>query len=181
MDAPHPDELLAVAHVTRPHGVRGELSAIPLAPPPIDLAALLVGRIWLRDARGIVREVRGTAARPHQDRWLVTLEGVETMEAAGALREMDLCLPRAELPELPEGWYWEEDLLGCRVLDRRLGEIGRVRGLDTTLAQPRLRIERPGGATASVPWVSALVVGVDLASREVQTDLPDGYPEISDE
>lgn len=176
-----PQDLLAVAHVARPHGVLGEVSAIPLAPPVLDPLDLIVERvIHVRDAKGGVRQFRGEGVRGHQDRWLVKLEGIESMTDADTLRACDLCLPRAELPALPEGWYWESEIEGCRVLDGVLGEIGIALGLETGYVQTQLKLRRPDGRTVLIPLVKALIKNVDTAARLIETDLPAEFPGISD-
>ena len=174
-----PEDLLAIAHIVRPHGVRGELSAEVLAPPVLELGALLVGRLYARFPGGEVRAVRGLGVRPHQERLLITLEGIQDMNAAETLRQVDLCLPRAELPPLPEGWYWEADVQACRVIDRTLGEIGQAAGLNLGLAQPRLELRRPDGALALIPWVRAFILEVNLETHQILVDLPGDFPGIS--
>ena len=174
---PAPDDLLALAHVLRPHGIRGELSAKVLAPPVLEPLELLTERrLFARSPNGKVEVVQGEGARPHQDRWLVRLAGVETMNDAEEYRGWDLCLPRNELPELPEGWFWEADLEGCRVVDSQLGEIGRVSRLETRGPQPQLILHTTRGVEVTIPWVSGLVPRVDLEGRSVHTDLPEEYP-----
>lgn len=179
MVLPRFDELLAVAHIVKPHGVRGEMSAVPLAPAVLDPQALIQGRLYARDLKGGVREVQGQSMRPHKDRWLITLAGVETMDDALAMRNVDLCLRRDELPELPEGWFWEFELQDCQVIDRTLGPVGTVAGLDDRSAQAQLLIQRPDGAKARIPLVRAFIAKVDLKAREIHTDLPADYPGIS--
>ena len=99
MALPRPDDLMAIAHIVRAHGVHGEVSAIVLAPPVLDGAELIEDRrLYARGPKGDVREMTGLAVRPHQDRWLITLEGVETMDEADALRGVDLCLPALNFP-----------------------------------------------------------------------------------
>lgn len=177
MAATRPDDLLAIAHLVRPHGVRGEISAIPLAPPVLEPAALIADRVLiLRDAGGATRTIRGIGVRWNQDRWLLTLEGVETMDDATRLRGIDLCLLRQELPALPEGWFWEDDLQLCRVLDAHLGEIGQAAGLNLNGYQPQLELKRPDGASVLIPWVRAYIVRVDLDEGVIHTDLPAEYP-----
>jgi 16S rRNA processing protein RimM len=200
MEPSSADDLLAVARVVRPHGLEGELSVVVLAPPVLDPADLLVGRrLFLRAPEGMagpvlhgpvspdahggnvaVRPVQGKSARPHQARWLVKLAGIDTLSDAKPLRGHDLCLPRAELPALPDGWYWEADLVGCRVIDERLGEIGTVAGLDTTAPQPQLLLRRPSGAIVSIPWVRAYMRRVDLDQNEIRLTLPGGFPGIAE-
>lgn len=180
MGHPRPDQLLAIAHIVKPHGVHGEVSAIVLAPPVLDPTELIEGRrLYGRDAKGQVRELAGEAVRPHQDRWLVLIEGIETMDDAEKLRGLDLCLTREELPALPEGWYWEEDLQRCEVVDRTLGPIGVVKGLNVTLLQPQLELKRPDGTVAWIPWVRAFIKQVDLSAGRIETDLPAEFPGIS--
>jgi len=176
-----PADLLAIAHIARPHGVRGELSAIALAPPVLAPESLLLGRTLIgRDPRGRLSDYTAIGFRPHQGRWLIQLEGVTDRTQADALRGHDLCLRRRDLPDLPEGWYWESDLEQCRVVDRRLGEIGRVEGLDTSGVQPYLTLIRPDGRRAMIPWRSALVPAVDLEAGVIETDLPGDFPGISE-
>ena len=179
MASPRADELLAVAHIVKPHGIRGEMSAVPLAPAVLDPQSLILRRLFARDAQGGVREVEGLSMRPHKDRWLITLAGVETMDDALTCRNIDLCLRRTELPELPEGWFWEVDLEGCQVIDKVLGPIGSFAGLEDRSAQSQLIIQRPDGAKALIPWVRAFIMKVDLEAREIRTDLPAEFPGIS--
>ncbi len=182
MNQPQPERLLALAHLVRPHGLRGEISSIGLAPPVLDLGELLDQREVV--ARSEAGEVLGVmqveSLRPHQDRWLIKLVGIEDPEQADTLRGVDLCVPRAQLPELPEGWYYEDDLEGCRVVDRRLGELGTVTGLETNRAQPQLLVRRPEGALISIPWVRAFISAVDLERREIGTDLPIDFPGLEE-
>ena len=179
MTPSNPEELLAIAHIVRPHGIRGEVSAMALAPSALDFASLAVGRVFARFPTGEVREMEVLDLRPHQDRWLIVLEGIETMNDAETVRQVDLCLPRAELPPLPEGWFWETDLQHCHVVDRAVGPLGTVKGLNTAGAQPQLEIHRPDGSIVSIPWVKAFIAKVDLAVGEITTDLPLDFPGIS--
>lgn len=176
------DELLAIGHIARPHGVLGELSVIALAPPVLHGEELLLGHeLFLRDPKGKARVITCLGVRGHQDRWLVRLEGVETPEDGDLLRGHDLCLRRRDLPALPEGWYWEADIEGCRVIEAGLGELGVAEGLETGGAQPQLMLRRPDGALVLVPWVKAFLRGVDTEARVIQLELPLGFPGISDD
>lgn len=172
-----PSDLLAIAHLVRPHGLRGEIVAEPRVPEVVDPVGLILDRrLFLRTPKGEVSETTGVGLRPHQGRWLVALDGIESMDDAETLRGFDLCLPRAELPALPEGWYYEADLERCRVVDEHFGEIGQVEALETAGAQPNLRVRRPTGAAVLIPWVKAYFVAVDLPAGRLTTRLPLDFP-----
>jgi 16S rRNA processing protein RimM len=184
MARPRPEDLLAVAHLVRAHGIHGEVSGILLAPPVLDVYELLEGQAFqARNPDGRLRpgHLKILALRPHQERWLFTIEGIETMTDAEALRQVDLCLARADLPPLPEGWFWENDLQSCHVVDRSLGDLGGVQGLNTDFFQPQLEIVRPDGRRVMIPWVKAFVTEVNLDAGLIHVDLPAGFPGISSE
>jgi 16S rRNA processing protein RimM len=205
MNSPAPDPLLAVARLIRPHGLRGEVSTIVLAPAFIDPVELLVGRRFVVRASesGVgsrnkseipdpKSEIKNAAfrmpaaivvegARPHQDRWLLKLAGIETMTDAEAARGCDLCLARADLPPLPADSYWEADLIGCRIVDARLGELGECAGLDTSGPRDQLVVRRADGASVLVPLVRAYVREIDPVRGEIGLTLPEGFPGIEDE
>lgn len=177
---PEAESLLAIARLGRPHGVRGEIRAEALCPPVLSFEALARARpLWLRHGRAELKRVKVEGLRPHQGQWLLTLEGVGGREEAGELRGAELCLERRELPELPEGWYWEADLLGLTVVDRELGEIGRASGLESVAGQSVLMVERGEGDRIRIPWVRELVRRVDVARRRIEVDLPSEYPGLS--
>ncbi len=176
-----PEDLLAVAHLVRPHGLRGEVSTEILTPAILDPLELVVGRrLYLRPPGGEPREAKCEAARPHQARWLLKIEGYDSIDDAETLRGHDLCLPRHELPELPEGWYYESDLEGCRVEVEGAGMIGTVATLETTGAQPRLRVRREGGGPIDIPWVKAYVLEINLPAKLIRLSLPAGFPGVFD-
>ena len=82
-----------------------------------------------------------------------------------------LIVPRADIP-LGEREYFDEDLIGCRLLQ---GErvVGTVRAVRHYPAQDMLELE--GGAL--VPLVAEFVRDVDLAARVLRVELPAGLVE----
>lgn len=179
---PEAEDLLAIARLGRPHGVRGEIRGEALCPPVLSFEALMTsGPLWLRRENAPLESIEVEALRPHGQLWLVTLEGVGDRDAAEAFKQAELCLEREALPDLPEGWYWEADLLGLAVEDRRRGPIGKAAGLEQLGGQHVLVVEREGptGAKIQVPWAEALVTGIDREAGRIEVDLPDEYPGLT--
>lgn len=179
---PEADDLLAIARLGRPHGVRGEIRGEALCPPVLSFEELVTsGSLWLRSRKRPLRCLDITGLRPHREVWLMTLKGFEDREAVEELNGDELCMERGDLPELPEGWYWEADLIGLPVEDRQLGVIGKATGLDQLGAQNVLVVEKasPEGGVVQIPWVAALVKEIDLEGRKIEVDLPAEYPGLS--
>lgn len=56
--------------------------------------------------------------RPHGDHWVAKLAGIETPEQAKLLANMQIAVPRENLPTLPEGQYYWEDLESLDVFNK---------------------------------------------------------------
>jgi 16S rRNA processing protein RimM len=137
-----------------------------------------VPRVILRRAGQPDREVAVTSARPAGGAVLLTLEGIADRDAAQALSGCQLCVRRADLPELEEGEVYVADLVGCDVTDAAGRSLGRVVSTFRTAAHDVLvlhddaaRVER------MLPLVTEQIVDVDPAAHRLVVDAPDGLPE----
>lgn len=138
--------LVALGVIARPHGVRGELRVHRFNP---DSTLLLdLDTVWLRQG-GEEREVGVANARLHGRFVLLTLEGVESREAAEELRGAEVCVPRDALPPTAEDEYYHVDLVG---LTAELSD-GTVVGYVSDVIQ--------------YPTVDCIVVESDAGRREI--------------
>ena len=116
--------------------------------------------------------------RWHRELLLLRLEGVDSREAAELLRDTELLVPVAELPELDDpDVFYDHQLVGltARLPDgSTLGEVSAVRHEGTSL----LVVRRVDGGEALVPFVAAIVPTVDLAGGYVVIDPPEGLLEL---
>lgn len=151
-----PDELVTVGVLTKPHGIRGELRihAYNLESPLWDGVEELVLQLESGPRRCAIESLR--AAPKHL---VVRLEGVDTREAAEALRGVDVAVPRSALPPLEEGEFYFVDLIGLPV--RRDGEeVGRVEAVLEYPSVECLAIRSADGVR-EVPMIEPWVVRID--------------------
>jgi 16S rRNA processing protein RimM len=128
----------------------------------------LTGRLLL--AGGATREVTIDGVRRQKGRPLIRVAGVDDATAAAALVGAQLSIARDDAP-LAEGEYFDDDLIGCRLLDERDRERGRV--VDV-VHYPNQDVLVVGPARALVPLVRAFVVAVDVARKEIRVNVPAG-------
>jgi len=135
-----------------------------------------VGRVVLQGSdRGIASGPRQVeSARAYRDRLVLKLVGVDDANAAGALRGCDVLAPAADVPELPEDVYWVERLLGARVRDAVLGELGRVKDVVDTGGSNLLVVEDGDGIETLVPLVKEFVTEIDESSGTILLTIPEG-------
>lgn len=170
-------DLFAVARLLGAHGLRGEVRAHWLGPDVIDPADILLeSRLQLRREASPLSSVQVQSTRVHGAELLLRIEGYSDRTQADALRGGELCLPRAELPTLPDGWFWEAELEGAEVTDARLGPIGAVAGLEMLGGRWLLKVKKTEGAMLSIPWAKGLIPEVDLKNRRIRVDLPLDFP-----
>lgn len=156
--------------IARPHGVRGELRVHLFNPDSTLLEEL--GEVFLRpkgQSPSLV-EIAGTRRGPKA--LLMHLAGVESREAADALRGSILCVPRSALPKLEEGEFYLADLIGL-VAYEGSDPIGSVVEVLDYPSVECLRVQVEAGYL-EVPMLPRWLERIDLADGKVHLkDLKD--------
>lgn len=173
--ANEPTDTVVVGRIGRPHGVRGEVTVeVRTDDPDLRFAP---GAVLLTEPAG-----RGpltvAGRRWHREVLLLQLEGVDSRETAEDLRNTELHVPVADLPELDDpDVFYDHQLVGltARLPDGAvLGEVAAVRheGAEILVLRPA------GGGELLVPFVTAIVPTVDLAGGFLVVDPPEGLLEL---
>jgi 16S rRNA processing protein RimM len=170
------DELLLIGRVARAHGNRGQV----IVNPDTDFAEarFRVGQVLLVGPADRPTPRRITAARFHQGRPVVALEGVVTMDDAEALAGAELWMPVSTIPPLPAGTFYRHDLVGCEVRDVSNAVVGRVIGVQGPIDRSHLVVEGQGGEVL-IPLVEQICVTVDPAARVIVIDPPPGLLDVN--
>lgn len=143
------------------HGCRGDVKAEPWTDTPRDLIDL--GRVFIGDGED-KKEIKILRGSVMQGRFLMlSLEGVDTMDAADALRNTVLYAAREDF-HLAEGQYFLSDALGLPVYDTREGREGTLLGTVTDIspnaASDIYTVKTPEGAEVLVPAIPVFVTEV---------------------
>jgi 16S rRNA processing protein RimM len=168
-------EARVVGRVVKPHGIHGELVIEPRTDSPeirFALGARLVAAY--RDGRTVPFTV--TAARSHTGRLLVRFEQVPDRNAAEDARGVLLSAGVEDLPEIDDpDEYYDHQLEGLAVVTTTGEAVGTLREVQHGAAgSDLLVVDKPDGAEALIPFVSAIVPEVDLAAGRVVVDPPEG-------
>ncbi len=119
---------------------------------------------------GTAREMIVTAVRMHQDRPLIRLEGVDDATMAENFVNAQLTIARDDAP-LHEGEYFDDDLIGCRLVDEANVEHGVVTGV---LHYPNQDLLQLGSQSTLLPLVKAFIARVDVANKTIHVTVPPG-------
>ena len=141
----------------------GDITIVPVDPRWFVPGA----ELWSGETRFVV-----VSSRPNRDRgMIVRFEGTTDRPGAEALRGTDLFVRPSDIPELEEGEFWPDDLIGLTAVDPAGEPLGTV--TDVVYGpQDRLVVETPAGARVEVPFMSDLVS--DPADGKIVIDAPGG-------
>lgn len=101
---------------------------------------------------------------------IARLSGIADRTAAERIKGIELFVPRAALPPLPAGEFYQADLVGLAAEDADGRSLGRVRAIHDFGAGTILEIETGGaerGKTRSELWPAGAVASVDLAAGKL--------------
>lgn len=169
------DNIVVMARVGAPHGVRGDVKLRPLSSDP---ATLLEARHWWIRRRTIDaawQRCRLHGARRHGDQMIAQIDDAVTREAAAMLRGAEIGVDRADLPPPGAGEWYRHDLVGMAVVTREGVTLGTVRGFAESSAHPLLDVAGDGGVDRLIPWVPEFVVAVDPMARRIDVDWQPDY------
>lgn len=121
---PSEPETLIVGTLVGPHGIKGEVKLRPLTEFPERLAKLRRLLVRLPDGTENWRTVKGS--RFNREMLLLKFEGVNDRDAAEALRGATALIDRSEAAPLPEGRFYEHQILGLRVVTPEGEELGTI-------------------------------------------------------
>ena len=164
-------QFIAIALIVRARGIRGEVSAELLTDFPERFSSTTGVRVALPGAR--YQEVI-EAARFHKGRVLLKFRGRERPEQVRELIGGEVQIPLEERMPLPEGAFYESDLLGLRV-EQKGQNLGVVAELFRTGSEGVNLVIRDGDdGEMMVPLARAFIRDVDLERGVIQVDLPPG-------
>lgn len=176
---------IAVGRVVRAHGIRGELKVEVWS--DVEERFAVGGELCIEPApaSGLPPMRRRIAAcRPDRGMLLVRFEGIDDRDAAEPLRSAVLEVDETEVPDPPDGFYYHYQLVGCRLEDRRAGELGEVVEVIEDGGGHLLRVEKRqreggghGGSSVLVPFVDAFLRRVDVDAGQIAVELPEGLIE----
>jgi 16S rRNA processing protein RimM len=174
---------ITVAHILRPHGIRGEVAAEILTDFPERLKHLSSAKLW--DERSEPRSVSIRSCWLSHSRGgqaIFHFEGSNSISDAEKLVGLQVQIPFAERMKLPSGSYYITDLVGCEVREKDGAAIGRVRDVESTgeivSGTPNLVVDSANGELL-IPLAKEICVRVDTEARRIDVVLPEGLRELN--
>jgi 16S rRNA processing protein RimM len=155
---------LCVARIGAAHGVRGEVKLWSFTQDPAAVATY--GPLETQDG---TRRFEIEALRPAKDHFVARIAGIASRDAAEQLRNIELYIPRARLPDLAEAdTFYHADLIGLDAVTAEGTQIGTVHALHNFGAGDIIEIMPLGsGEPLMLPFNETTVPKIDLEAKQI--------------
>jgi 16S rRNA processing protein RimM len=169
------DELVAIARIVRPRGLKGELvaelmtdfperfeglGAVTALSPDGDRLQLMIEKFWFQN-----------------DRIILKFASYDTIERAEELRDREICISESEAVELESDEFFDWQLEGCQVesIDgKRIGEVQKLMRTGGT----ELLVVKGDTKEYLIPFAESICVEVDIENKRIKIDPPEGLLEF---
>ncbi len=175
---------LRVGYILRAHGVRGALKVQPLTDDVSRfkrIKELYIEKGGLREGclnnGGLTKRVL-LDVKNDKDILVVRLEGVDTRDAAEALRGAYLAVERKDAIVLPEGRHFICDLIGCAVEAPDGMRYGVLREILQHGSADVYVVAREGGEDMLFPALKRVLLEIDTAQKRITVD-PEALKEVA--
>ena len=164
-------DLVAIGRVVKPQGRKGEVLVDPFSDRPDRFPSLRAA--YVPESGGGSRAVRVESCWPHKGRFVLKLEGVDSIDQAEGYRGLELRIGEEDLAALPPGSYYHHQLKGLRVVDPEGRELGIAADLMETGGDSPVLVVRGSGGELLVPLAEDFVRAVDLAAGRMVVAVPE--------
>jgi 16S rRNA processing protein RimM len=167
---------IVIARITRPRGNRGEVLVELHTDFPARFS--LLKSVWIvhPDGQRVNLELENCWA--HQGRPVLKFRGIDSISDAETLSgswieiESDLAVP------LPEGTYWDHDLIGCALVNDLGENLGTVADVLRIAGNDQL-VVRGSHGEYMVPLVATICREIRISRKEIRVDLPAGLMDLN--
>jgi len=165
------EDLVAIARIVKPRGLRGESVADVLTDFPERFDGL--ERVTAVMPKGERLDLKIEDSWFQKNRIVIKFEGYDSVEAAETLRNADICIAESEAVELETDEFFDWELTGCRVETINGENVGTVREVMRT-GGTEILVVAGDEKEFLIPFAETICVEVDVDRKVIKIDPPEG-------
>lgn len=165
------EDLVVIARIVKTRGLRGEVVADLLTDFPDRFDGL--DSVILKCAGNERRTLKIEKFWFQKSRVILKFAGLDTLDAAEALRNSDVCIPESDAVELSENEFFDWQLAGCSVETITSEKVGEVREVMRT-GGTEILVVAGGKKEFLIPFAESICLDVDIENKLIRIDPPEG-------
>lgn len=168
------EDLVLIARIRRPHGVRGELALESFTHDDRRFAKL--DRVFLRNKKGDLSEYHVKNTRIVANGVLISFKEIADRTAAEELHGMEMLIPESERLPMAEGKAYFDQIIGMKVIDDETNEeLGEVTNIYELPAGDMYEFRLQDGSKKLVTSAGEEVRSLDVAANSMRVKLLEDY------
>ncbi|MFH1699289.1 MAG: ribosome maturation factor RimM [Candidatus Zixiibacteriota bacterium] len=164
-------EYIVIGRFGRPKGLSGEIFITPETDFPhrfLELKELLVTDGEIR------RPLKIESVKFVGDRPIVKITGITSHESAAELTNKTIEIPGEQAVPLPEGSYYQFDIVGSEVMGIDGTKYGIIEEVLFYPASDIFRIKSEKYGEVLFPVIDRFIIGIDIEKKKIIIDPPAG-------
>lgn len=160
--------------IIRSHGVKGDLVIFLDVDDPSAYKKLK--SVFYKEADEL-KELQITSIRINAQLATVHCTGIEDRNTSNLYIKKEVLLPIDKLPKLKDDRFYFHEIIGFRLMDKNLGDLGPISNVYEMPQHPILAIiykERE----VLIPAVKDFIIEVDRNNQVIKMELPDGLIDV---
>ncbi|MHA8049987.1 ribosome maturation factor RimM [Aquirufa sp. ROCK-SH2] len=167
-------EYFELGTLSKPHGIKGTLHVYLDVDDPFEYEGLK--SVFVQIGNELVPYfVDDLQVKTNLN--LISLEGIDSIDAAKELVGHKLFLPLSFLPKLKDDQFYYHEVVGYQVKDEKYGDLGEVKEIYSTGAQDVI-VMNYKFKEVLIPLTDEIIPKVDKKNKIVHSCLPEGLLEV---
>ena len=175
MGPEEPSLLITIARIARTRGNKGEVLVDSYTDFPDRFDTL--EEVWLEFESGRLEKLTLDFTWEHKGRRILKFKGFETIDSAGKLVGCLVQVPKEQAVRLPEGTYFDHDLIGCSVEDSHGKHLGVVSEILRISGNNQL-VVKGLDKEFLIPAVENICTRISIKNKQIIVDPPEGLMDL---
>lgn len=164
---------LKVGKIVNTHSLKGEVKVI--SSTDFEEERFKKGsKLLITRGNQLIREVVVQSYRNHKNFLLVKFEGIDSVEEAEKLKNLQIKIDSDEVGELEENEFYFHEIIGCQVFDENDRNLGEIIDILTPGANDVWVIKGEEGKEILIPYIEDVVKQIDIINKKVNIEVMEG-------
>ena len=164
---------LKVGKIVNTHSLKGEVKVI--SSTDFEEERFKKGsKLLITRGNQLIREVVVQSYRNHKNFLLVKFEGIDSVEEAEKLKNLQIKIDSDEVGELEENEFYFHQIIGCEVFDENDRNLGEIIDILTPGANDVWVIKGEEGKEILIPYIEDVVKQIDIINKKVNIEVMEG-------
>ena len=164
---------LKVGKIVNTHSLKGEVKVI--SSTDFEEQRFEKGtELLITCGNQVVKEVTVESYRTHKNNLLVKFVGIDSIEEAEKLKNLQIKIDSDNIGELEENEFYFHEIIGCEVFDENGKSLGEILEILTPGANDVWVIKSQNGKEILIPYIEDVVKKIDVENKKIDIEVMEG-------